>query len=144
MTWLQFDWKVQISGPNRPETLTPSLLPTASSRLPAAVGLLLLVAFTASPFLLPSATMPSRSWMTQTVAEATRIYGSGGFADVLASIRELPGVLPPADGRRDRFTNSLLLRRSSLSSSAACHDFFVRWPFPSRPRGSLIGPATAR
>jgi uncharacterized protein len=65
------------------------------SRLPAAVGLALLAVFIASPFLPPIATMPSRSWMTQTVAEATRVYGSGGFADVLAfRIRELPGLLP--------------------------------------------------
>jgi uncharacterized protein len=55
----------------------------------------LLVVFIASPFLPPIATMPSRSWMTQIVAEATRVYGSGGFADVLAfRIRELPGLLP--------------------------------------------------
>jgi uncharacterized protein len=65
------------------------------SLLPAAVGLVLLVVFIASPFLPPIATMPSSPWMTQTVAEATRIYGSGGFADVLAfRIRELPGFLP--------------------------------------------------
>jgi uncharacterized protein len=65
------------------------------SRLPAAVGLALLMVFIASPFLPPFATMPSRSWMMQTVAEATLVYGSGGFADVLAfRIRELPGLLP--------------------------------------------------
>src|SRR5262249_51817023 len=63
------------------------------SRLPAAAGLGLLVVFIASPFLPPIATMPSRSWMMQTVAEATRVYGFGGFTDVL-TIRfgELPGV----------------------------------------------------
>jgi uncharacterized protein len=65
------------------------------SRLPAAVGLALLAVFIVSPFLPPIATMPSRSWMTQAAAEATRVYGSGGFADVLAfRIRELPGLLP--------------------------------------------------
>jgi uncharacterized protein len=65
------------------------------SRLPAAVGLALLAVFIASPFLPPIATMPSRSWMIQAVAEATRVYGTGGFADVLAiRIRELPGLLP--------------------------------------------------
>jgi uncharacterized protein len=65
------------------------------SRLPAAVGLALLAVFIASPFLPPIATMPSRSWMMQTVAEATRVYGSGGFADVLAfRVRELSGLLP--------------------------------------------------
>jgi uncharacterized protein len=65
------------------------------SRLPAAVGLALLVVFIASPFLPPIATMPSSYWMAQIVAEATRVYASGGFADVLAfRIRELPGFLP--------------------------------------------------
>jgi uncharacterized protein len=65
------------------------------SRLPAAIGLALLVVFIASAFLPPIATMPSRSWMAETVAEATRVYGSGGFAEVLAfRIRELRGFLP--------------------------------------------------
>ena len=65
------------------------------SRLPAAIGLALLVVFIASAFLPPIATMPSRSWMAQTVAEAIPVYGSGGFAEVLAfRIRELPGFLP--------------------------------------------------
>jgi uncharacterized protein len=61
----------------------------------AAVGLAMLLVFIASPFLPPIATMPSRHWMAQTVAEATRVYGSGGYAEVLAfRIRELPGFLP--------------------------------------------------
>jgi uncharacterized protein len=65
------------------------------SRLPVAVGLALLVAFIASPFLPQIATMPSSHWMTHIVAEATRVYGFGGFTDVLAfRIRELPGFLP--------------------------------------------------
>ena len=65
------------------------------SWVPAAVGLALLLVFIASPFLPPIATMPSRYWMGQTVAEATQVYGSGGFAEVLAfRIRELPGFLP--------------------------------------------------
>ena len=39
--------------------------------------------------------MPSRAWMTLNVAEATRIYGSGGFAEVLAfRVHELPALLP--------------------------------------------------
>ena len=65
------------------------------SRVPVAAGLALLLVFIASPFLPPIATMPSRYWMAQTVAEATQVYGSGGFAEVLAfRIRELPGFLP--------------------------------------------------
>jgi uncharacterized protein len=74
-------------------TMVPLLF--GPSRLPAAVGLALLILFIASPFLPPIATMPTRSWMTQTVAEATRVYGSGGFTNVLDfRIRELPGFLP--------------------------------------------------
>jgi uncharacterized protein len=59
------------------------------------VGTALLAIFLLSPFLPPIAPMPSRAWMIQNVAEATRIYGSGGFAEVLAfRVRELPGFLP--------------------------------------------------
>jgi uncharacterized protein len=51
--------------------------------------------FLVESFLPPIAPMPSRAWMIQNVAEATRIYGSGGFAEVLAfRVRELPGFLP--------------------------------------------------
>ena len=58
-------------------------------------GAALLAVFIASPFLPEIAPMPSRAWMTQNVAEAARIYGSGGFADVLAfRIHELPAFLP--------------------------------------------------
>ena len=65
------------------------------SRMPAVVGTALLAVFILSSFLPPIASMPSRSWMTQNVAEAVRIYGSGGFADVLAfRARELPAFLP--------------------------------------------------
>ena len=65
------------------------------SRLPAIVGTALLAVFIISSFLPPIASMPSRSWMTHDVAEATRIYGSGGFAEVLAfRVHELPGFLP--------------------------------------------------
>jgi uncharacterized protein len=65
------------------------------SRVPAVVGVALLLVFIGSPFLPPMAIMPSRYWMAQTVAEATRVYGSGGFAEVLTfRIRELPGFLP--------------------------------------------------
>jgi uncharacterized protein len=58
-------------------------------------GAAVLAVFLASPFLPPIAAMPSRAWMIQNVADATRIYGSGGFAEVLAfRIHELPGFLP--------------------------------------------------
>jgi uncharacterized protein len=64
-------------------------------RLPAIVGTALLALFIISSFLPQVASMPGRSWMTQDVAEAARIYGSGGFAEVLAfRIHELPGFLP--------------------------------------------------
>ena len=56
------------------------------------VATALLVLFLVSSFLPPVASMPSRAWMTANVAEAMRIYGSGGFAEVLAfRVHELPG-----------------------------------------------------
>jgi uncharacterized protein len=65
------------------------------SRLPAIVGTALLAVFIISSFLPPIASMPSRPWMTQNIAEAARIYGSGGFAAVQAfRVHELPGFLP--------------------------------------------------
>ena len=61
-------------------------------RILALAGAALLALFVASSFLPPIASMPSRAWMTQTVAEAARVYGSGGFAEVLAfRVHELPG-----------------------------------------------------
>jgi uncharacterized protein len=64
-------------------------------RLPAIVGTALLAVFIISSFLPPIASMPSRSWVTQNVAEAARIYGSGGLAAVqVFRVHELPGFLP--------------------------------------------------
>jgi uncharacterized protein len=64
-------------------------------RILTIAGTALLAVFLVSSFLPPIASMPSRAWMTQNVAEATRIYGSGGFAEVLAfRIHELSGFLP--------------------------------------------------
>jgi uncharacterized protein len=55
----------------------------------------LLAVFLVSSFLPEPASMPSKAWMTQNVADATRIYGSGGFSEVLAfRIHELPAFLP--------------------------------------------------
>jgi uncharacterized protein len=59
------------------------------------MGTALLAVFLVASFLPEIVPMPSRAWMTQNVAEATRIYGSGGFAEVLAfRVHELPGFLP--------------------------------------------------
>jgi uncharacterized protein len=64
-------------------------------RILTTAGVALLAVFLVASFLPPIASMPSRAWMTQTVAEATRIYGSGGFAEVLAfRVHQLPGFLP--------------------------------------------------
>ena len=58
-------------------------------------GIALLAALIAAPFLPPIAALPTRSWMTQHVAEATRTYGAGGFDEVLVfRLRELPAILP--------------------------------------------------
>jgi uncharacterized protein len=64
-------------------------------RILALAGAGLLAVFVASSFAPPIASMPSRAWMTQTVAEAARVYGSGGFAEVLGfRVHELSGFLP--------------------------------------------------
>ena len=66
-----------------------------STRLLAIAGIALLAAFIAAPFLPPIAALPARSSMAQHVAEATRIYGTGGFGEVLVfRLRELPAILP--------------------------------------------------
>ncbi len=66
-----------------------------STRLLAVAGIVLLAAFIAAPFLPPIAVLPTRSWMAQHVAEAARIYSSGGFNEVLAfRVHELPAILP--------------------------------------------------
>ena len=53
-------------------------------RILALAGAALLAFFLVSSYLPELASMPSRAWMTHNVAQATRIYGSGGFAEVLA------------------------------------------------------------
>jgi len=66
-----------------------------STRMLVVAGAALLVVFVAAPFLPPIASLPSRPWMMQHVAEARRIYGSGDFAEVLIfRIHELPAILP--------------------------------------------------
>ena len=73
------------------------VLPFLFCRLPILTlgGVALLAVFLVSSFLPEIASMPSRAWMTQNVVVATRIYGSGGFAEVLAfRVHELPAFLP--------------------------------------------------
>jgi uncharacterized protein len=63
--------------------------------LMAIMRLALLVVFIAAPCLPPIAALPTRSGMTQHVAEAAHMYGSGGFAEVLAfRVQEVPVILP--------------------------------------------------
>ena len=73
------------------------VLPFLFCRLPilTLVGTVLLAVFLVASFLPELASMPSRTWMIHNVAQATRIYGSGGIAEVLAfRIHELPAFLP--------------------------------------------------
>jgi uncharacterized protein len=64
-------------------------------RILTLVGTALLAVFLVASFLPELAPMPSGAWMRRNVAEAMQIYGSGGFAEVLAfRIHELPGFLP--------------------------------------------------
>jgi uncharacterized protein len=58
----------------------------------AVAGTALLVLYVVLP---PLAALPSQSWMTHAVAEATRIYATGSYAEILAfRIHELSGILP--------------------------------------------------
>jgi uncharacterized protein len=101
------------------------------SRMPAVVGTALLAVFILSSFLPPIASMPSRSWMTQNVAEAARIYGSGGFADVLTfRIRELPAFLP---------LHLFILPRTVALMLTGRFPFFCSIPV----RGGEAGPGSA-
>jgi uncharacterized protein len=61
----------------------------------AAGSLFFLALYLASPQLLPGWVFPSMTSMARDVAEANRIYATGGFFEVLAfRIRELPLIVP--------------------------------------------------
>jgi uncharacterized protein len=65
------------------------------SWLLAAGGLSFLALYLAMPQVSPIAAVPDAGWMMQHVAEARRIYGTGGFLEILAfRIREVPAILP--------------------------------------------------
>jgi uncharacterized protein len=55
----------------------------------------MLAVFIFTSFLPMIVAMPSQAWMAQNISDAARIYGSGGFDEVLAfRLHELPGLLP--------------------------------------------------
>ncbi len=61
----------------------------------AASGLSFLGLYLATPLLPAIASLPHTDWMTQHVAEATRIYGSGGWWEILVyRMDEIPAILP--------------------------------------------------
>lgn len=63
--------------------------------LALALAVAALVLYIAMPLLPPPVAFPSASWMRAHVAEAARVYGSGGFLDVLAfRVSEIPAILP--------------------------------------------------
>jgi len=65
------------------------------SRAPAIAGAAMLAVFIFTSFLPMIVAMPSQAWMAQNISDAARIYGSGGFDEVLAfRLHELPGLLP--------------------------------------------------
>jgi len=65
------------------------------SRAPAIAGATMLAVFFVTSFLPMIVAMPNRAWMAQNISDAARIYGSGGFVEVLAfRLHELPGLLP--------------------------------------------------
>lgn len=61
--------------------------------LVGSAALLLLVLYVLSPLLPPLVPLPGRAALAALVADATRIYGTGGFLEVLAfRIREMPAI----------------------------------------------------
>jgi uncharacterized protein len=56
-------------------------------------ALLLLALYAAAPMLPPLVSLPGRTALAALVADATRIYGTGGYFDVLAfRVREMPPI----------------------------------------------------
>ncbi|QOZ66422.1 uncharacterized protein SAMN05192541_109113 [Bradyrhizobium arachidis] len=63
--------------------------------LMAGAALLLLGLYVTMPLLSPIVPLPGAAEMAALAAEATRVYGTGGFFDVLAfRIREVPAIFP--------------------------------------------------
>jgi uncharacterized protein len=64
-------------------------------RLLALASLMCLALYLAMPWVVPNGVFPGTAAMAQDVTEANRIYGSGGFLEILAfRIRELPLIAP--------------------------------------------------
>jgi uncharacterized protein len=64
-------------------------------RLLPLAALVCLGLYPAMPWLVPNGVFPGAAAMIQDVAEANRIYGTGGFVEILAfRIRELPLIIP--------------------------------------------------
>jgi uncharacterized protein len=60
----------------------------------AAAGAAFFGIYLMMPFLPPLVSFPSQAWIAQHAAEATRAYGQGGFAEVLAfRLHEIPAIL---------------------------------------------------
>jgi uncharacterized protein len=63
--------------------------------LVAGAALLLVGSYVAMPFLPPIVPLPGAAGMAALVADATRVYATGGFFEVLAfRIREVPAIFP--------------------------------------------------
>jgi uncharacterized protein len=67
----------------------------APRRLALAAAVAALALYLAMPLLPAAVAFPSASWMRAHITEATRVYGSGGFLDVLAfRVSEIPAIFP--------------------------------------------------
>jgi uncharacterized protein len=63
--------------------------------LALAVATAALLTYLALPLLPPPVAFPNNAWMRVHIAQAARVYGNGGFPDVLAfRISEIPAMLP--------------------------------------------------
>jgi uncharacterized protein len=67
----------------------------APRRVAVGAAVAALALYLAMPLLPAPVALPSNSWMRAHIAEATRVYGSGGLLDVLAfRISEIPAISP--------------------------------------------------
>jgi uncharacterized protein len=54
-----------------------------------------LLFFLAMPLLPPVVPFPSQPWLREHIAEVARVYGHGGFLDIIAfQVREIPAIFP--------------------------------------------------
>jgi uncharacterized damage-inducible protein DinB len=124
----------RIKPPQLDEFFSVAEAPLRALRILTLAGTALPAVFLVASILPAIVSMPSRAWMTQNVAETTPIYGSGGFAEVLAfRVHELPRI--PASASVYVALNRCL--DADRSGGMACG--FFPYGIASKPAPPVIG-----